>query len=106
MQRSIRKIKVLGYPFAGGQGKSGVELTPSWLQNQAWFKNLANNSSSKMPIEYEEIQVSNGKSNSYTPEDYLTQSSSEAENTSNSDEEQVEAKNVLNVISSSMNLRN
>ena len=59
-----------------------------------------------MPIEYEEIQVSNGKSNSYTPEDYLTQSSSEAENTSNSDEEQVEAKNVLNVISSSMNLRN
>ena len=59
-----------------------------------------------MPIEYEEIQVSSGKSNSFTPEDYLTTSSSEGENTSNSDEEHVEAKNVLNVISSSMNLRN
>jgi hypothetical protein len=29
--QKIKKIKVLGYPFAGGQGKSGVELTPSWL---------------------------------------------------------------------------
>ena len=59
-----------------------------------------------MTIEYEEIQVSSGKNNSFQPEDYLTTSGSEAENTSNSDEEQVEAKNVLNVISSSMNLRN
>ena len=64
MQRSIRKIKVLGYPFAGGQGKSGVELTPSFLQNQNWFKNLASGSS-KVPIEYEEIKVSCGKSNAY-----------------------------------------
>jgi arginase len=86
MQRRIRKIKVLGYPFAGGQGKSGVELTPSWLQNQCWFKNLANNSSSKIPIEYEEIQVSSGKSNSFTPEDYLTMSS--AEESGLSDDEQ------------------
>lgn len=31
--QKIKKIKVLGYPFAGGQGKSGVEMTPSWLQN-------------------------------------------------------------------------
>jgi hypothetical protein len=23
--QKIKKIKVLGYPFAGGQGKSGVE---------------------------------------------------------------------------------
>lgn len=89
MQRQIRKIKVLGYPFAGGQGKSGVELTPSWLQNQVWFKNLSNNSSSKLSIEYEEIKVSSKKSNLFQPEDYLTNSTSgsEAENSANSDEE-------------------
>lgn len=26
-----RRVKVLGYPFAGGQPRSGVEKTPSWL---------------------------------------------------------------------------
>jgi hypothetical protein len=29
--KQLKKIKVLGYPFAGGQGRSGVEHTPSWL---------------------------------------------------------------------------
>jgi len=28
MNRAIRKVKVLGYPFAGGQPRGGVELTP------------------------------------------------------------------------------
>jgi len=28
-----RRVKVLGYPFAGGQPRSGVEKTPSWLKN-------------------------------------------------------------------------
>jgi arginase len=31
LTREIRKIKVLGYPFAGGQRRAGIELTPSWL---------------------------------------------------------------------------
>ena len=60
--RQMKKIKVLGYPFAGGQGRSGVELTPGWLNNQAWFKSMAA-SSSKVPVEYEEINVSSPKNN-------------------------------------------
>ena len=50
--RQLKKIKVLGYPFAGGQGKTGVEKTPTWLQNQSWFKQLSQRNSH---IEYEEI---------------------------------------------------
>jgi len=56
-----KKVKVLGYPFAGGQGKSGVELTPSWLQDQTWFKNMA--SKSKGLIEYEAIKVTDQSNN-------------------------------------------
>ena len=61
--QKIKKIKVLGYPFAGGQGKSGVEMTPSWLQNQDWFKNMSRKSNSM--IEYEEIKVTSQKCNQY-----------------------------------------
>jgi hypothetical protein len=53
MKQATRKIKVLGYPFAGGQARSGVELTPGYLKSQSWFKNLA--SSRNVPVEYEEI---------------------------------------------------
>ena len=56
-----KRVKVLGYPFAGGQGKSGVELTPSWLQDQAWFKNMASKSNGL--IEYEAINVSDQTNN-------------------------------------------
>jgi arginase family enzyme len=102
--RQLKKIKVLGYPFAGGQGRSGVEQTPSWLQNQAWFKDLANKNKH---IEYEEIKVSNKHSNLYNPEDYLTSDSvSEYMSGASSEEEVVEAKNILNVMSSSISLRN
>ena len=61
--QKLKKIKVLGYPFAGGQGKSGVELTPSWLQNQEWFIKMSNQSNSM--IEYEEIKVTSTKCNKY-----------------------------------------
>jgi arginase family enzyme len=102
--KQLKKIKVLGYPFAGGQGRSGVEQTPSWLQNQAWFKDLANKNKH---IEYEEIKVSNKHSNLYNPEDYLTSDSvSEYMSGASSEEEVVEAKNILNVMSSSISLRN
>lgn len=40
MKRAIRKVKVLGYPFAGGQPRGGVEKSPEWLMKQDWFKNL------------------------------------------------------------------
>jgi hypothetical protein len=56
-----KKVKVLGYPFAGGQGKSGVELTPSWLQDQSWFKNMASQSNGL--VEYEAIKVSDQTNN-------------------------------------------
>lgn len=59
--RSIRKVKILGYPFAGGQGKCGVELTPGWLNDQAWFKDLS--AASNGNITYEEIKVSASHSN-------------------------------------------
>ena len=36
--KQMRKIKVLGYPFAGGQPRGGVELTPGWILKQEWFK--------------------------------------------------------------------
>jgi hypothetical protein len=26
-----KKVHIIGYPFAGGQGKSGPELSPGWL---------------------------------------------------------------------------
>jgi hypothetical protein len=60
--RQLRKIKVLGYPFAGGQPRGGVELTPGWLKSQQWFQNLQ--CSKSTPVEYEEIQVSSSFCNS------------------------------------------
>ncbi len=26
-----KKVHIIGYPFAGGQGKQGPELSPGWL---------------------------------------------------------------------------
>lgn len=66
--RSLRKIKILGYPFAGGQGKCGVELTPSWLNSQKWFKDLESTSNGK--ISYEEIQVTDSHSNLKSDKDF------------------------------------
>jgi arginase len=97
--RSIKKVKVLGYPFAGGQRRSGVELTPSWLQNQEWFKKLANSSTS-VPIEYEEIAVSSGESNQYHVD------LAKARGIEMTAAEKQDARNIHNVIKSSQQLRN
>ena len=59
--QGARRVKVLGYPFAGGQPQSGVEKTPAWLQNQHWFKQMSNES--KGMIEYEEVKVTDMTSN-------------------------------------------
>jgi arginase family enzyme len=53
LQKSIRKIKVLGYPFAGGQGKTGVEKTPAWMASQSWFKNMRNVEFEMVPVSYQ-----------------------------------------------------
>jgi len=62
MRQAMKKIKVLGYPFAGGQPRGGVELTPQWLNSQSWFQQLSN--SRRIPIEYEEVRVSHQANNS------------------------------------------
>jgi len=85
-------VKVLGYHFAGGQPRGGVELTPKWLQNQEWFKNMGINH-----VEYEEIKVTSPNCNSMHID---KQANGLAHN------EIVEAKNIDNVIASSEILRN
>jgi len=97
--RNVKKVKVLGYPFAGGQRRSGVELTPSWLQNQEWFKKLATSNTS-VPIEYEEIAVSSSASNQYHFD--LAQ----ANGVELTAAEKLDARNIKNVIKSSQQLRN
>jgi len=93
LRTGIKKVKVLGYPFAGGQPRGGVEMTPGYLKEQAWFKNLAN--SRKMPVVYEEIAVTNGSCNAeHAATDKVTE------------EGHVLAKNIDNVIKSSEILRN
>merc|ERR1712195_263415 len=79
--RALRKVKVLGYPFAGGQGRSGVELTPSWL-------------------EYEEIKVSSPNCNLFEV------AKAQAAGKVFTEEELSDAKNIENVIASSTQLRN
>jgi len=94
-RNSVRKLKVLGYPFAGGQSKYGIEMTPKILQSKPWFQ--------KLPIEYEEIPVSDKMPNSFRGRD-----SAVSENAFSSDEEntdQLEAKNVVNVMKSAAMLR-
>ena len=54
--KAMRKIKVLGYPFAGGQPRGGVELTPGWILKQDWFRNLT--TKGKVPVVYEHVNVS------------------------------------------------
>ena len=45
MKRSFSHCKFIGYPFAGGQPRKGVEKTPEWLFSQPWFQNISNTSS-------------------------------------------------------------
>ncbi len=35
-----RNAHVIGFPFAGGQEKPGPELSPLWLVEQPWFKEM------------------------------------------------------------------
>jgi hypothetical protein len=87
----IKKVKVLGYPFAGGQPKGGVELTPGWLRSQQWFQDLK--LSNNLPVEYEEIRVSSPLCNSAHDDNVL------------SNDGIVEAKNIDHVMASSEQLK-
>ena len=92
MKTPMKKIKVLGYPFAGGQPRAGVELTPKWLSSQTWFKELS--ASRRIPIEYEEVNVSNTVNNSKF-EHY----------TDVKEGEDIKPRNVDNVMASSLQLQ-
>lgn len=94
MKQAMRKIKVLGYPFAGGQPRGGVELTPGWILKQEWFRNLT--TKGKVPVTYEEVNVSSQYCNSYHPD---PQSGGTRKG------EIIEAKNIKNVIASSLALK-
>lgn len=89
--KGIKNVKVIGYPFAGGQGQSGVELTPAWLNNQEWFKNMRH-------VHYEEVKVTSEKNNLFHEE---IAKALQWQNKS----DVVEAKNIENIIASSYLLR-
>lgn len=51
-----RHAHILGYPFAGGQGRQGPELSPGWLFEQPWIQ-------PRDGLTLEMIDVSNPSSN-------------------------------------------
>lgn len=53
--KQVRKIKVLGYPFAPANNK-GTAMTPKWLRNEQWFNQLSC-SSTNASIEFENIKM-------------------------------------------------
>ena len=48
--KGIRKIKVIGFPFAISKYAQGSTGTPYWLMSQRWFRKLKN-------VEYETVNV-------------------------------------------------
>jgi arginase len=94
-KQALKKVKVLGYPFAGGQPRGGVELTPTWFKSQKWFKDLQN--VHRVPVVYEEVPVTSGFCNAF----HFDPSTDGAKK-----HEILEAKNIENVIQSSLNLKN
>ena len=62
-----KKVHIIGYPFAGGQGKSGPELSPGWLFRQDWLQSLEDNAG----VSVEMVAVSNPKPNSANDKDIV-----------------------------------
>lgn len=64
--KSIRKIKVIGFPFAVSRVAQGSTQTPGWLASQRWFRKLKN-------VEYETVKVTRlGSKDSSSGDDYQT----------------------------------
>lgn len=53
--RAIKKIKVIGFPFAKSQVGIGAARTPDWLTSQQWFDRLTR--LPKAGVEYETVPV-------------------------------------------------
>ena len=94
-RQALKKVKVLGYPFAGGQPRGGVELTPGWLKSQKWFRDLQY--THRIPVLYEEVPVTSGFCNAFHPDRQAKGAQKH---------EILEAKNMDNVLQSSLNLKN
>lgn len=61
------KVHVIGYPFAGGQGLQGPELSPGWLFRQEWLQNLE----VTQGVSVEMVAVSNPKCNTSSDKDIV-----------------------------------
>ena len=48
--KSLRKIKVIGFPFAATRLAQGTARTPEWLTSQRWFRKLKH-------VDYETVKV-------------------------------------------------
>ena len=62
-----KKVHIIGYPFAGGQGLQGPELSPGWLFRQDWLHSLEENSC----LSVEMVAVSNPKCNTASDNDVI-----------------------------------
>lgn len=48
--KTLRKIKVIGFPFATSSLAQGTAKTPEWLTSQRWFRKLKY-------VDYETVKV-------------------------------------------------
>jgi hypothetical protein len=62
-----KKVHIIGYPFAGGQGLQGPELSPGWLFRQEWMQNMED----QQNVTVEMIAVSNPKCNTSSDTDII-----------------------------------
>lgn len=60
-------MHIIGYPFAGGQEKSGPEEAPVWLLSQPWLKDMEK----KGGVSSEMIAVTNPKCNAAQDKDIV-----------------------------------
>ena len=62
-----RPVHIIGFPFAGGQEKSGPEEAPVWLLSQPWLKDMEQ----KGGVSSEMIDVTNPKCNAAQDKDIV-----------------------------------
>ena len=99
-----KKVKVLGYPFAGGQGQNGVENTPAWILRQPWFQDMLSTGN----VVYEQIDVTSTHCNKFHEKTSTIASTSsdsgENEIQDSSSKTFVQPKNASNVFESALRL--
>ena len=66
-QPEPRNVHIIGYPFAGGQGKPGPELSPAWLFKQEWIQKMEDSQN----LSVEMVAVTNPKCNTSSDKDIV-----------------------------------